>query len=297
MSRVRYTRAFGKDFRCLDDSHLEDLQSLKRENAIYADMWIDELHDFRHVRISLTAAEVKEYVRSLWAYELFLEAGHPPRASQVPGIPRDIAKRADSYGGIVTKSGARLPKPWHCVAGFLGPDLEKAICTGARAEVLQESGRNALLLTLTRAIDALVPAIRSFQNREEGLAPWPVTREDDVRDLLHAMLRASVSDIKREEPVPSRAGSHKFVDLYSELGALFIEVKWIYKKGSWKGIVRQINDDTQSYPTHRGCGTLVFLVIDAVKDIPDPSQFERSLTSTQTINGRSVDIRVFVREP
>jgi REase_DpnII-MboI len=296
MTKIRYTRAFGKDFTRLTDSHLEDLQSLERESAIYADHWIDELRDFRHVRIVLAPGEVKDYVRSLWAFELFLRAGSPRRASEVKGIPKDIAKRADSYGGAVTRSGVTLPKPWHCAAAFLGKKLEAAVCSNIRAEILEESGRRGLLLTITRAIDAIAPAIRSFQRREKGLISWPVSGEDDVRDLLHVMLRPAISDIRREEPVPSRGGTHKFVDLYSALGAVFIEIKWIYKKGSWKRIMREINDDIQSYPSHPRCSTLIFLVIDAVRDIPDPAQLEQSLTCEQTIDGKKVDVRVFVRE-
>lgn len=296
MTRIRYTRAFGKQFVRLDDQHLEDLWSLERESAIYGNHWIEGLRDFRHVRIALTPAEVKEYVRSLWAYELFLRAGSPSRASEVKGIPKDIAERADSYGGIVLKSGGIVPKPWHCPAGFMGKELETIVCSNVRAEILEESGRSGLLLTITRAINAIVPAMRSFQRREKGLISWPVSREDDVRDILHVMLRPAISDIKKEEPVPSRGGTHKFVDLYSALAQVFIEIKWIYKKGSWKRIVREINDDIQSYPSHPGCGTLIFLVIDAARDISDPVQFEQSLTNEQTISRRKVDIRVFVRE-
>ena len=232
VTKIRYTRAFGKDFTCLDDSHLKDLRSLERESAIYSDHWIGDLQDFRHVRVVFAPNEVKEYVRSLWAYELFLRAGSPPHASKVRGIPKDIGKRADSYayGEIVTKSGHRLPTPWHCVAAFLGKELEALVCSNARAEILEESGRNSLILTLTRAIDAVVPAMRSFQRREKGLTSWPVSSEDDIRDLLHVMLRAAISDIKREEPVPCRGGTHKFVDLYSALGGVFIEIKWICQR-------------------------------------------------------------------
>src|SRR5271170_3244932 len=101
MTKIRYTRAFNKNFMHLDDSHLGELQSLEREGAIYEDHWIEELQDIRHVRIRFSPDEIKEYVRSLSAYDLFLGAGSPARASQVPGIPKDIAKRADSYGGMV----------------------------------------------------------------------------------------------------------------------------------------------------------------------------------------------------
>ena len=51
---------------------------------------------------------------------------------------------------------------------------------------------------------------------------------------------------------------------------MFIEVKWIGRSGSWKQIVKQINDDIQSYVADPDCETLIFVVIDAERDVPDP---------------------------
>jgi hypothetical protein len=293
--RIRYTSAFGKNFERLNDEHLEDLFSLEREQAIYADHYIDELKDFRKVRIQFTTEEVKEYVRSLWAYELFLRAGSPRQASSVSGIPRDIARRADRYSGQLI-DGRTLGPPWHCPAAFYGRELESLICSNRRAEVLQETGRKGFILAVKRVVDSITPAIRRFNERERGLASWPIACEDDVRDLIYVMLRAAISDIRTEEAVPSRSGTHKFADLASELAGVFIEVKWIGKKHQWRNILKQINDDIQSYFKHPACNTLVFLVVDAAKDIQDPWQFEKSISGIQILDGKEIEIMVFVRE-
>lgn len=288
---------FEHDFELLDESHQRDLLHLEREGAIYADHWIERLNDFRHIRIKLTPAEIKEYVRSLWAYELFLRAGHPERASEVEGIPEDIAERADSYT-MVTEDG-KAETPWHCVAGFLGPELEELTCcnTADRQEIVEEQGKAQLLTTIKNAVDTLTPSIRLFNKREKRLTEWTVNREDDVRDLMYVMLRASIADIRTEEPVPSRAGTHKFIDIYSEIARLFIEVKWIRKKGLWKQILKQVNDDIQSYVSHPCCDTMIFVIVDEAKDIPDPALIERDYTGLQTINGKEVEVHLFVREP
>jgi hypothetical protein len=117
----------------LDEHHLEELFSLQREHAIYADHWIDELEDFRKVRIAFTGAEIKEYVRSPWAYELFLRAGRPKLAASVSEIPRDVATRADSYKEHL-RYGRVIGPPWHCPAAFYGRGLELLVCTNERAE-------------------------------------------------------------------------------------------------------------------------------------------------------------------
>ena len=288
---------FGYDFELLDESHQRDLLHLEREGAIYSDHWIDRLSDFRHIRIKLTPEEIKEYVRSLWAYELFLRAGHPEKAREVEGIPEDIADRADSYT-MVTEDG-KSETPWHCVAAFLGPKLEKLTCFNIedRQEIIEETGKAQLLTTIKKAVDSLSPSIRLFNRREKGLTEWTVNREDDVRDLLYVMLRASIADIRTEEPVPSRAGTHKFIDVYSKIARLFIELKWIGKRGSWKQILKQVNDDIQSYVSHPCCDTIIFVIVDEARDIPDPALIERDYTGLQVINGKEVDIHLFVREP
>lgn len=289
-------RAFGKHWTQISYSEFEDLMSLEREGSIYTDHWQEQLDDFRHVRIRFTQEEVKEYVRSYWAYELFLQAGSPGRALDLPEIPEDIARRADEYT-VSTIEGETLGPFYHCPAAFLSPELEALVCSNARSEIIEEFGKEALLSTLQRAIDSLTPSIRLFNNREKSLSPWLIQCEDDVRDLLYAILRAAISDIMREEPVPSKVGIYSKVDLFSKLARLFVEVKWIDRKGTWKQIVKQINDDIQSYITHPACETLIFVVIDAVKDIPDPNQFEKDLSCNQKIGEKSVEIMAFVREP
>ena len=295
LDEMNLMRIFGKEWTELANGSIDELWTLERESAIYGDHWQDHLNDFRRVRIKFTEEETKEYVRSLWAYEAFLRAGSPAWASEVPEIPPDIAKRADEYSAPVDGHPEGLP--YHCIAGFLGKHLEALVCTNERAEIVDELGTSALLTTVKRAIDSLTPSIRLFNKREKGLTPWPVNREDDVRDLLYAVLRASVLDLKREEPVSSRAGTYKFVDLYSKVGRLFVELKWIKKPEQWKQILKQINDDIQSYTADSRCHTLVFVVIDAVRDIPDPALVERDLSKTQTVDGRSIDVMTFVREP
>ncbi len=291
-------RIFGRDWIAIDGEAVQDLWSLEREGAIYADHWQDDLNDFRHVQIRLTPDEIDEYVRSYWAYELFLRAGSPPRASDVPEIPRDIAERADNYQ-LHTVDGPVPDPPHHCPAAFLSAHLEMLVCgpPDDRRIVLEQFGKEALITTVKRAIDALTPAIRLFNRREKALAKWSITCEDDIRDLLYAMLRASISDIQREEAVPSHGGTHKFVDLCSNVARLFIEVKWIGKSGTWKQILKQINDDIQSYPAHPACESLVFVIIDAAKDIPDPASFERELSGSQTIDAKQIEVFAFVREP
>jgi len=290
-------KIFGHDFINLDDFDLDGLRSLEREKAIYSDHWIDGLDDFRHVRIRFTDEEIAEYVRSMKALDLFL--GVEARwARDVEGIPADIAARADAYYGYNSETGQKLGPPWHCSAAFIGRHLERIVCgmDKSRREILEEHGTAAFLNTIRRAVDALTPVLRCFANREKGLAAWPIAREDDVRDLLFAMLRASISDIRREEAVPSRAGVSRVADLRSSLAKTLIEIKWV-KKGRWRKILDEIYADIQTYGRHPDCRYLTFVIIDAARDIPDPHLVETELSGNQIIDSKNIRVMAYVREP
>lgn len=74
-------------------------------------------------------------------------------------------------------------------------------------------------------------------------------------------------------------------------------MKWIGRRGQWKRILEEIQIDIQSYHVHESCETLVFVVVDAVRDVPDLRLVERDLTGKQTLQGRVVDIRLQIVEP
>jgi hypothetical protein len=297
LSRIP-THAFGYEFTHIPENVRADVESLEREGVLYADHWVEELQDFRHVRIALTADEAKDYARRCWAYELWLRAGPPKWAKDVPGIDPDVAHDADSYS-LRTIDGIVQPPPYHCFAAFLGRHLEMISCTSPseRTTIIELQGKESAMFTLTRAVQALTPTIRSSNNREKGLAQWQVDREDDVRDLLYVMLKPVLFDLVKEEAVASLATSHKFVDLCSKAARILIEVKWVGKRHQWKTIVQQMQVDIQSYPSHECCETLVFVVVDAARDIPDPRLVENDLSGQQIIRGRKVDVRVFIVEP
>jgi hypothetical protein len=213
------THAFGYTFTHIPEHARDDVWSLEREGVLYTDHWIDDLNDFRHVRIALTREEANDYVRRTWAYELWIRAGSPKWAKDVPGIDADVARDADSYS-LTSIDGTIVPPPYHCYAAFLGRHLEAIACGAVpeRQTVIELHGKESALFTLSRAVQALTPTIRSFNDREKGLSPWSVTREDDVRDLIYVMLKPVLFDLVKEEPTPSLARAHKFVDLCSKGG-------------------------------------------------------------------------------
>ena len=287
------TVAFGRTFTHIPEHVRQDLNTLERECTIYADKWIDELSDFRHVRVEFTPEERSEFARRSWAYELFLRAD-VTWALEVPGIDQDVAQDADTYSPVL-RDGSKSNPPFHCFAAFLGPHLEALSCARSEREtIISLEGKDAALFEVRRAFHSLTATVRSFNNREKGLAQWTITREDDVRDLLYVMLRPRIFDITKEEPVPSKAGTYKFVDLCSNAVPFLVEVKWIGRKGTWKKKIDEIYVDIQTYAKHPAGQTVFFIIVDNVRDIQDPRQLEGELTSPQTVDGREMEIELFV---
>ena len=248
---------------------------------------------FRHVRIDFTAEERDEFARRSWAYELFLRA-KPTWAADVPGIDEDIAREADSYSAVL-EDGEEISPPYHCFAAFLGRHLEALTCfRNERETIIQLDGREAALFEVKRAIYSLTATIRYFNDREKGLAPWTISCEDDVRDLLYVMLRPRIFDIEKEEAIPPKAGTHRVADLCSNHTPFLLELKWIGRKGDWKKKVREIYVDIQTYVKHQASDTIFFVIVDNVRDIQDPRKLEREVTKRQTIDGREVDVVLLI---
>jgi hypothetical protein len=73
--------------------------------------------------------------------------------------------------------------------------------------------------------------------RRYGADAAPSSRPKDLIDLV-LLAAHEEADIHTEEPIPSIAGTHKFVDLASRISRLLIEVKWIATRGTYKSIIR-----------------------------------------------------------
>lgn len=290
------TYAYRKEFTHIPDHVREALETLSRECAVYTDFWIEEIGDFRHVRIDFTPDEREEFYRRSWSYELFLRADCPTWATDTPGIDAEVAHEADTYS-MHLADGTEIPPPNHCFAAFLGEHLERLTCQVTdRVTVIDREGRDLILFEVNRTVQTLTPTIRSFNKREKGLEPWKINCEDDVRDLLYVMLRPRIFDITKEEAIPSKAGGHKFADLCSKAVPFLIELKWIDRKGAWKKKIEEIYVDIQSFSRHPSCETLFLVIVDSIRDIPDPRQLEQELSGVQVVDDRHIEIRAIVCE-
>lgn len=102
-------------------------------------------------------------------------------------------------GGRVIPSGE--PQPAYPVASHSVP----TISAGPR----KPSSIDELLLVLLKNLRR---AMHPLSHRRKGAVPLTFSSEYDIQDLLHALVRPWVSDIRPEEFTPSYAGSSMRMD-------------------------------------------------------------------------------------
>jgi len=79
-------------------------------------------------------------------------------------------------------------------------------------------------------IRGLPRAMQPLIHRRKGFQPLSFTSEYDIQDLLHALLRPWISDIRPEEFCPSYAGSNTRMDFLLPAHNLVIETKRVRDK-------------------------------------------------------------------
>lgn len=105
-------------------------------------------------------------------------------------------------------------------------------------------------------------AMHPLTHRRKGAQQLTFTSEYDVQDLLHALLRPWVSDIRPEEYTPSYAGSSTRMDFLLPAHGVVIELKFVRDRTHAKGIGDELIIDIEHYQVHPRCETLWCVVYD-----------------------------------
>lgn len=116
-----------------------------------------------------------------------------------------------------------------------------------------------LLLVIVRGLRR---AMHPLTHRRKGAQPLSFSSEYDVQDLLHAILRPWVGDIRPEEFTPSYAGSSTRMDFLLPAHSLVIELKFVRERTHAKRIGDELIVDIEHYRRHPACSTLWCVVYD-----------------------------------
>ena len=143
-------------------------------------------------------------------------------------------------------------------------------------------------------IRGLRRAMHPLTHRRKGMQPLSFGSEYDVQDLLHALLRPWISDIRPEEFTPSYAGSSTRMDFLLPAHKLVIETKVVRDRSHAKRIGDELIIDIEHYRKHSACSSLWCVIYDPDQLITNAEGLKTDLQGQRASQDDTVTVRVFV---
>jgi hypothetical protein len=146
---------------------------------------------------------------------------------------------------------------------------------------------------LETLIKGLRRAMHPLTHRRKGAQPLVFSNEYDVQDLLHALLRPWVLDIRPEEFTPSYAGSSTRMDFLLPKYKLVVELKFVRDRQHAKKIGDELIIDIEHYMRHQDCDELWCVIFDPEHMLTNSEGLKDLEGERRTPDGR-VRARLFV---
>lgn len=143
-------------------------------------------------------------------------------------------------------------------------------------------------------IRGLRRAMHPLTHRRKGTQPLSFGNEYDVQDLLHALLRPWVSDIRPEEFTPSYAGTSTRMDFLLPVHHLVIETKIVRDRAHARRVGDELIIDIEHYRKHPACSSLWCVIYDPGELITNAEGLRTDLAGPRTSADGTVCVRVFV---
>lgn len=137
-------------------------------------------------------------------------------------------------------------------------------------------------------------AMHPLTHRRKGTQPLSFGSEYDVQDLLHALLRPWINDIRPEEFTPSYAGSSTRMDFLLPAYRIVIETKIVRDRAHAKRVGDELIVDIEHYRRHPQCSSLWCVVYDPDHLITNAEGLKKDLQGIRSTPDGVVDVRVFV---
>jgi len=212
----------------------------------------------------------------------------PPREQREEALWRETRTRIDA---ALEENGLRYFRFGRVIPQGEGTEEE------ATRAVLNSQSVPARPAQVEELLETIVKGLRRamhpLTHRRRGLEALAFSNEYDVQDLLHAMLRPWISDIRPEEFTPSYAGVSTRMDFLLPRHGLVIETKIIRDRAHARRVGDELIIDVEHYRRHPECRRLWCVVYDPHHLITN-SESLRDLEGTRSIGGEEVTVRVFV---
>lgn len=170
-------------------------------------------------------------------------------------------------------------------------EIDAAFHASAKAAPTMPKAIEDLLMRLVRGLPR---AMYPLSKRRKGATALTFRSEYDLQDLLHALLRPWVADIRPEEFTPSYAGSSTRMDFLLPAHSIVIELKLVRDHAHAHQIGKELTIDIAHYRAHPACDFLWCVVYDPDKLIPNVGGLEQDLSGVVKSPQGSVTVRLEV---
>ena len=181
-------------------------------------------------------------------------------------------------GGRILPSGAPPEEPYLSAASTDTQPIRKP------------KDLDELLLVLVKNLRR---AMHPLTHRRRGAVPLTFSSEYDVQDLLHALLRPWVTDIRPEEFTPSYAGSGTRMDFLLPTHKTVIELKFVRDAAHAKRVGDELIVDVDHYRKHPDCNNLWCAIYDPDHLIRNPEGL-KDLEGSRSSKDGTVSVKVLV---
>ena len=145
------------------------------------------------------------------------------------------------------------------------------------------------------ALHSFSEIVRYLNTRRSRGAVLELEDEAAVQDALYLMLRPWILDLTPESPTDRVANTFSIKDFVSPGGRFVIEAKYVRDKSHGKSIVKEMNDDIETYRYHANCDDLIFFVYDPNSHIPDSAALERHLVTTRMYGTKALRCHAVIK--
>lgn len=167
--------------------------------------------------------------------------------------------------------------------------------TGARSEQPRKpTSVEELLTVLTKGLPR---AMHPLTHRRKGSVNLTFSSEYDIQDLLHALLRPWIADVRPEEFTPSYAGSSTRMDFLLPEHSLVIETKLVRDKSHGRRIGDELIIDMDHYRAHPDCSVLWCVIYDPSHFVANAGGLARDLEGDSTNPKGSLHTKVLILQP
>jgi DpnII restriction endonuclease len=137
-------------------------------------------------------------------------------------------------------------------------------------------------------------AMHPLTHRRKGAVALSFSTEYDVQDLLHALLRPRVADIRPEEFTPSYAGSSTRMDFLLPKYRLVLELKFVRDASHGRKIGEELIIDIEHYRRHPDCDTLWCAVFDPDHLLQNAEGLKYDLEGKRSTKDGDVHVRFLI---